>query len=152
MDPVSVTLISAFVAGAATGLTKVGDKAVVEAYDALKHLIVAGYQSATELLRSIESVEADPKSKGRQAVLGEELQKAGALDDEKLVAAAQTVLKAAKASSPAIGIDWSEVEAASVKIDEIRAEAGSIGFRAARSKLGTVDLGKIHAGGGSSGN
>ncbi len=149
MDPVTTTLVSAFVAGAAKSAAKIGDEAVTAAYAGLKDLVTSGYQHATELLRSIAGLEAKPDSSGRRDTLAEELKSAHADDDPKLVDAAEAVLKAAEKSPDAqtIGVDWREVRAALVKIGEIRVRAGAIGFRAARSELGAVVIPRIDASG-----
>jgi hypothetical protein len=153
MDPVSVTLIGAFVAGASKGAAKVGQRAVVDAYDAFRHLVVTGYAKAVDLFPAITAFEAKPESEARQGVLAEELKAAGALDDATLVTAAERVLAAAEHSGLAIGLDWTDIKAAQLKIGKIRARAGSIGFRAARMEItGSVEIPEIDVGGGARGN
>jgi len=137
MDPVTTTLVSAFIAGAAKSAVNVGDQAVTDAYAALKNIVTSSYKHATELLRSIAGLEAKPDSPGRRETLAEELKTVNAVDDEKLVAAAEAVVAAAEKSPEAqtIGIDWQDVRAARLKIGQIRARAGAIGFRAARVEI-----------------
>src|SRR5207302_10534811 len=107
MDPVTTTLVSAFVIGAAKGSTKVGDQAVVDAYAGLKHIVISTYHHATELLKSITGLESKPESSGRRDTLAEELQAVHAIDNETLVAAAEAVVAAAEKSGAAetIGVD-----------------------------------------------
>lgn len=150
MEPVTTTLLSAFVVGAAKGAAKVGEQAVVDAYAALKHIIIKSYEKAADLLESITSLEKKPDSEARRARVAEELQASGAIDDAKLVAAAEAVLDAAarSPSSQTIGIDWEDVKAARLKIGAIRARAGAIGFRAARLEItGDVEIGDVDVGG-----
>lgn len=150
MDPVTITLLSAFVAGAAKGAAQVGEKSVNDAYSVLRQLAIATYGAASGLVKSIVSLEEKPESNGRRETVAEELQAAGAIDDDRLVAAAEAVLSEAEAGSEslAIGVDWQDVKAARLKIGEIRARAGSIGFRAARMEIsGEVEIPKIDAGG-----
>ncbi len=147
MDPITLTLVSAFVAGAAKGATKVGDSAVSDAYAALRHIVLTSYAKATDLLASVSGVEAKPDSAGRRETLAEELKAAGALDDEKLVTAAEAVLSAVEGQEPAIGVDWSDVRAARLKIGTVRARAGAVGFRAARMEIaGEIEITEIDAG------
>jgi len=148
MDPVTTALVAAFVAGGTAGLAKTGEKMVGDAYAALKQLVVAGYGSAARLLTSIADVEEKPDSAGRRALLAEELESAGALDDPDMIAAAEQVLQAAEGFMPSIGVDWQDVKAARLSIGKIRARAGAIGFRAARMEVtGEVTIEEIDVGG-----
>jgi hypothetical protein len=150
MDPVTTTLVSAFVAGAAKGAVKVGDQAVTDAYAVLKSIVMATYQHATELLHSITGLEAKPESPGRRDTLAEELEAVRAVDNPTLVAAAEAVIAAAEKlpSMLSIGIDWQDVRAARLKVGEIRARAGAIGFRAARMEItGEVEISGIDVSG-----
>jgi hypothetical protein len=151
MDPVTTTIISAFVIGAAQGARKVGDKAVTDCYDALKHSIRSAYAKCTSLLTSIDTLEGKPDSEARRKVLEEEVVAAELIDDPKVVDAADKLLSAAKAAGPqtTVAVDWEDVELARLKIGEIKAQAGAIGFRAARLKVtGQVEITKIGADGG----
>jgi hypothetical protein len=149
MDPVSTMLISALVAGAINGLKKLGETAVGDAYSALKRILQASYASAAGLQNSVAALEARPDSENRRGVVAEELSAAKALDDRDLIEAAEKVLAAAEKNPElAIGIDWQDVKTAQLRIGEIRARAGSIGFRAARLEVsGMIDITKIDVGG-----
>lgn len=143
MDPVATTLLSAFVIGAAKGTAKVGEQAVADAYQALKHLVSTTYEAATDLLQSITNLERKPESGPRRDAVAEELRTAGALDDERLTAAAEAVIAAAEKSPlvQTIGVDWEDVRVARLKIGQIRARAGAVGFRAARTEItGDVEI------------
>jgi len=137
MDPVNTTLVAAFVIGAAKGATKVGEKAVIDAYAGLKSVVKSSYHQATELLTSITALEMKPESSGRRETLVEELVAAGAGNDEKLLAHAEAVIAAAEESDCAqtIGVDWRDVRAARLRVGQIRARSGAIGFRAARMEI-----------------
>ena len=146
MDPVATTLVSAFVIGVGTGMTKVGEQAIVDAYQALKDLIKTTYKDAKDLLDSISHLERKPNSKARRYSVAEELDTAGALDDERLLSAAEAVIAAAEHCDPqyTIGVDWKDVKACRIKIGQIRARAGAIGFRAARTEIsGDVEISGI---------
>lgn len=143
MDPVATTLISAFVIGASKGIAKVGEQSVIDAYRALKNLVTTSYKRASDLLDSIAHLERKPESQARRDAVAEELHTAGALDDERLVSAAEAVIDVAKKSPSyqTIGIEWSDVKTSCVKVGQIRARAGAIGFRAARSEFsGDVEI------------
>lgn len=150
MEPVTTTILTAFVVGAAQGATIVGEQAVVDAYAAFKHIIIKTYDKATDLLESIAGLEKKPDSQARRDIVAEELRAAGALDDVELLAAAETVIAAAENAGLAqtVGVDWQDVKAARVKIGQIRARAGAIGFRAARMEIaGEVEITGIDVGG-----
>jgi hypothetical protein len=137
MDPITTTIVTAFVIGASQGARKVGDQAVSDAYSALKNIVTSSYHQAAELLRSIAGLETKPDSPGRRGTLAEELAAAGALNDGKLLAAAESVVAAAEnaTSTQTIGIDWQDVRAARLKVGQIRSRAGAVGFRAARMEV-----------------
>ena len=148
MDPVSTTIVAALVTGAADGAASVGKEAVIDAYSAFRLLLTTTYAKATDLMESIVGLEKRPDSAARRDAVAEELQAASALDDEKLIAAAEAVLTAAeiRGVAPSVGMDWKDVIAARVKIGEIRARAGDVGFRAARAELKSVEIDKIDVG------
>jgi hypothetical protein len=149
MDPVATTLISALVAGATAGVTSAATTAVTDAYAALKGIITSGYGKATELLESIASLEKKPDSEGRRSTVAEELELAGALNDEALVSQAEALLAIIESSAGAqsIGLDWSDVKAARLKLGKIRVRGQSVGFRAARMEIaGAVEIGDLDVG------
>lgn len=144
-DPVLTTLVAAFTVGAAKGATEVGESAVKDAYAAFRQLVIDGYGAVK---RAVEQFEEKPDSEGRKSVLGEELAAARALDDERLLAAARTVLMAAEHSRSAVGIDWHVVRAAEVEIGKIRAGANATGLRIGALDVGKFTIGEVEAGGG----
>jgi hypothetical protein len=149
MDPITTTLVTAFVIGASKGAVDVGEESVKDAYSALKSAVTSTYAHATELLKSIASLETAPSSSGRRQTVAEELKSAGAINDERLLAAAEAVISAAEKSPSfqTIGVEWNDVRAARLKISEIRARSGAIGFRAARMEIfGEVEIKGIDVG------
>ena len=96
MDPITLALASAAVAG----IAKIGEKAIVDAYEALKALLKAKYGPAHKIVKAAEEVEANPASKTRPGTLNEEIVSAGADQDAELLKAAEELLAKLK-SSPA---------------------------------------------------
>jgi hypothetical protein len=88
MDPISVALIAA----AAAGVTKVGEQAVVDAYNGLKALIVRRFGADSKLARAVSDLEEEPKSEASKALVAERLAAAKADLDPDLTAAAQKLL------------------------------------------------------------
>jgi uncharacterized protein (DUF1501 family) len=89
MEPITTALVAAAVAG----VTKVGEKAIVEAYTGLKDLLRGKFGAQSEVAKAVEAVEAKPDSAGRKATLAEELAAAKAEQDHELVEAARELLE-----------------------------------------------------------
>lgn len=88
MDPITAAIL----AGLAAGATKVGERALTDAYSVLRRLIQRKFGTNSELERAVQSVEANPGSAGRRSVLEEEVVGSGAAHDGELRAAANRVL------------------------------------------------------------
>ncbi|WP_039796868.1 hypothetical protein [Nocardia araoensis] len=145
MDP--VTMVAAAVAvGAAAGLTDAAERAVIDAYQAVKRLLIGKYRSV-----DVEVVERQPQSVPRRAVLVEELQQAGAADDEELLAAARQVLVAvhrhAPAAAEAVGVRLREVRAGELEITDVTS-AGAGVIAEDTSVDGSLRISGIRAGTG----
>lgn len=152
MDPVLTALIGAFVVGATKGSATVGEKAIADAYHAFKNLLTRTCGEAANLWHAVSDLQKKPANQPCRDAVAKELEAAGALDNDQLVRSAEAVIEAAeKAAGPiAIGVDLGEVKAARIKIQGIRARAGSIGFRAARlESMGEIEFGAIDVGGNS---
>ncbi|HEX5760890.1 MAG TPA: hypothetical protein VF121_17005 [Thermoanaerobaculia bacterium] len=93
MEPITTALIAA----AAAGVTKMGEQAIVDAYNGLKNLIRRKFGSDSEVAKAVEAVEAKPESDGRKATLQEELTAVRAADDRELVEAARKLLEQIRA-------------------------------------------------------
>ncbi len=88
MDPVTAAIVAA--------LAHVGEQAVADAYSSLKKLIAAKFGRDNTVTKSVDDLEAEPDSKGREIVLGEQVAKSGADSDAEIlaaVAALQAVLE-----------------------------------------------------------
>jgi hypothetical protein len=86
MDIITV-IVSALVDGIIDGLRASGKDAVKEGYLALKARILSRYRNVR-----IDQLEQDPLSKERQAVVEEDLRRAGAAHDHELVQLARNLL------------------------------------------------------------
>ena len=113
-------IVTALVAGATAGLKPMAEQVVKDAYEGLKALIKQKYQRV-----DVGVIEADPKSKGRQAVVEEELTTAAAGQDEELLARARALLETIQQHAPGtaaeLAVDLEDVKAAlSIEIENIR--------------------------------
>ncbi len=92
MDPVTL-IVTAIVAGLATGAGEVAKAGIKDVYDLFMGRLrgkVTGHEDAQAALSGVEK---KPDSAGRQTTLKEELEAIGAADDKDLVDLAQDVLR-----------------------------------------------------------
>jgi phage terminase small subunit len=97
MDPITLAIVTAIAAGAASGLSKVTEQAVVDGYNALKELIKRKFGADSRLVRAVQDVEDEPDSQGAPVVLQEQVAKAQVVKDDEILQAAQSLLDAVKA-------------------------------------------------------
>lgn len=135
MDSILVSIISALVSGAVAKSADVGGKAIADAYDGLKTLIVRKLGKTG----AVQSVEDEPKSETAQATLVEALAKAGVGADAELAAKAnelQTLIADVPLSEGASNIEVGNIRgkvnvvverlvaAGHIKLGDITAETG----------------------------
>ena len=128
------SIIGSLVAGALAKSGEIGGRAVVDAYDALRSLIVRKLGKGG----AVQSVEDEPRSEMAQAALAEALTKAGLSDDPELAQHAE-VLRSAVAGGAKTGDADIEVgdivgkvnvlvnnlvATGRIKLGDIRAETG----------------------------
>lgn len=97
MDPITTAIVAALSAGALSGLTETGKQVIADAYGALKILLKKKFGGQSEVVKSVENLEAKPESSNRQGVLQEEVQAVHADQDPDLLQAAQSLLEQIKA-------------------------------------------------------
>ncbi|MEU2103471.1 hypothetical protein [Nocardia sp. NPDC019255] len=118
-------VVAAVAAGAAAGVTGTAERAVADAYQALKRLLTGRYRSV-----DVEVVERQPQSASRRVVLAEELELAGAGTDEQLLAAAGQVLVAVHHHAPhieaTIGVQVREVRAGELTITDVTSAGAGV--------------------------
>lgn len=88
MDTVSMAIIAAVVAG----VTKFGEQAAVDAYNALKTALREKYGSNSDVIEVVEHLEKNPDAKTLKADVTEKIKNAQANEDGDLIAAAETLL------------------------------------------------------------
>jgi len=96
MDPITTAIVAALSAGVISGFTDAGKKVIADAYDGLKALLTKKFGSQSEVVKSVENLEAKPESPSRQGMLKEEVQAVQADQDPDLLQAAQTLLEQIK--------------------------------------------------------
>jgi hypothetical protein len=90
MDPITAAIVAALPALA----TDMVSSAVKDAYAGLKSLITRKYGAASTVAKSINDLEASPKSQGRAMVLSEQIGEAKATSDKDILAAVNTLVEA----------------------------------------------------------
>lgn len=91
-DPLTTGIIAAVGAG----LAKVGETAVVDAYNGVKSLIVKKFGKESQLKKAVDALEERPDSESRKGMVKEEVEAAKAHEDADLLAAANLLLAALK--------------------------------------------------------
>ncbi|MFI1920291.1 hypothetical protein [Nocardia sp. NPDC020380] len=143
MDPVTI-IATAVAVGAAAGLTDSAKQSVVDAYTGLKSLIARRYHDV-----DIKQVEGKPESLAKRESLAEDLADQGAGDDSELLEAAVEVIRVVRGATlgeaGVVGIDLESVEAAALRIKNVR--SGGPGVKVKRSRFnGDIDIQHVDAG------
>lgn len=94
MEPVTfAAILAAISATVATGAGQaVGENIVNDAYAKLKSVLQRKFGSDSDMVESIEKLEAKPESRGRKVTLEEEVEASGADRDPEVREAAQELL------------------------------------------------------------
>jgi hypothetical protein len=98
MEPITFTaIVAALSAGIATGVGKVGESALVDAYQGLKAALKRKLGDQSEVVEAVDMLEKRPDSEGRQVTLKEEVERANVDQDPDVKQAAQELLERLKA-------------------------------------------------------
>ena len=87
MDEITIAIISALAAGA----KKIGEKTVVEGYDALKKLLKKKFGEKSDVAEATAKLEERPESEARQKMLAEEVDTVKADKDPEILEAARNL-------------------------------------------------------------
>ena len=96
MDIVSTAIITAVITGIASGATDVGKKAIMDAYNGLKALLVQKFGAGSEVVESVAYLEQKPGAVAREAGVIAGAKAVNADKDQEVLAAAQALLDALK--------------------------------------------------------
>jgi len=91
MEPIVTLMMTAIALGAASGLKPATERAVQDAYEGFKRLIIDRYNHHRGLVDAVKALGEKPDDIGRQARLETELLSSGAVKDPGLVEAANAV-------------------------------------------------------------
>jgi hypothetical protein len=94
MDPISAVIIAAIMSGALTGAGKVGEQAIIDAYNGLKTIIKKKYGEDSNVVKAINDLENEPDFKPHQEVLVGRITKIEAANDPEVQEKVQALAKA----------------------------------------------------------
>jgi hypothetical protein len=103
MDPVTL-IVTALATGAAAAAKDIGGDAIKSAFNGLKGLIAKKFGGKADVENAMAQVEQKPESAGRKETLKEELQAAGADQDQELLAQVQAFLKLLEEKGVSTGV------------------------------------------------
>jgi hypothetical protein len=132
MEPILTAIVSALVAGAAAKAKDVAAKAVSDAYDGLKSLLIRKLGKSG----AVQSVEDEPESDSASATLAEAMAKQKLAQDAELASLADRLLRALHEAKTA-GVRG----AADIEIDTVRGRINATVdnlVAAGRIKLGPI--------------
>ncbi len=135
MDPISI-IVMALVTGAAAALKPVAEQTIKDAYAGIRGLIQRKFGHV-----DVAMLETDPANKSRQDVIKQDLEKAGAGQDEELLTKAKVLLEAIQTHAPdvpkAIGLELEDIKGASLTAERILAEGpNATGVKIKGSEIG----------------
>jgi len=84
MDPIAL-IVTALASGAAASATDIATDVVKNGYARLKALIARKFSDKPEVVNAVVQVEQKPSSESRKGMLKEELEAAGAGEDDELL-------------------------------------------------------------------
>ena len=85
MDPITAALVSALTAGLVSGVTKIGEGLVGDAYQALKTALGKKFGKKYKVTQAVKELESDPGSVRAQEALARSVREAGADRDQELL-------------------------------------------------------------------
>ncbi|CAK8721432.1 hypothetical protein GMJAKD_10640 [Candidatus Electrothrix aarhusensis] len=133
------------IVGAITGaLANLGVKAVGDAYEGVKAVLLRKFGADSDLADAVKKLEQKPDAQGRQITLKEEAEAAGADKDAEIMKAVEALLAAVKAQAGGIGMDIGSFKAAKLEVSDVVAEEKGTAVRMKEVDIeGTATFSKI---------
>jgi len=97
MDPITTAILAAITVGSLSGVTKVGEQMIKDAYGEIKELLKKKFGLKSKMIQAVHELEANPKSAARKEAVKEEVAAAKADQDQELLQAAHALIKSIKA-------------------------------------------------------
>jgi hypothetical protein len=90
MDPITTAIVAALPALA----TEMVSSGIKDAYAGLKSIIIRKFGATSAVAKSVDDLEANPKSKGQATVLSERVEEAKAASDTEILTAVNKLVEA----------------------------------------------------------
>jgi hypothetical protein len=139
MDPISL-IVTALAVGAAAGVRATAPAVVKDAYAGLKRVIQDKYAA---IQPNVEQLEQSPESKGRRAVVEEELAKTGAASDKELLQKAQALLELVERHDPdvarTVGLDLSDFKSTELTVEGLKVQSGTRSGTGVKASGATIE-------------
>jgi cobyrinic acid a,c-diamide synthase len=92
MDPITTAIVAALAAGVSSGVTEMGKRIIVDAYEALKAMLKKKLGEQSRVVKSVEFLEAEPGSQASKALVQEAVAASKAEQDPDILQAARILL------------------------------------------------------------
>lgn len=93
MDLITTALVSALATGLVSGVTKIGESLIGDAYQALKTAISKKFGKKNKVVQAVKELESDPRSVRAQEALSRSMREAGADRDRELLQLAEHLIQ-----------------------------------------------------------
>lgn len=133
MEPIITLIVSAIALGAAAGTQKTVEKAIEDAYEGLKRLLIDHYKSHNDLIDAMWFLDKKPQDENRQLALAGELQTTNIANDSEVIDQAKKLYRVVEAYDQnlpqAIGMDIGKLKAAALEVENVQAGKSGTGVR-----------------------
>jgi len=92
VDPITTAILAAIAGGVVAGASKIGEQAIVDAYNKLKDLLKHKFGARSAVIKAVKALEAKPDSTARKESLRKVVVAAKADRDADLLQVAQLLL------------------------------------------------------------
>ncbi len=105
MDPITL-IVTALATGAAAAATDIATDVVKSGYARLKALIARKFADKPDVVNAVAQVEQKPNSESRKGMLKEELEAAGASEDDELIQQVKSFLDLLEKNGFSTGVTY----------------------------------------------
>jgi hypothetical protein len=148
MDPITIAIVAALATGVTTGVAKVSESIIPDAYNAIKKILQNKFGTDSKLVQAVNELEAEPDFEANKTALAGRVAQFQADKDPDILQAAKTLLEAIKNNpevAAAIGVNLEGVKGASLKIDDIMATGTGVNVQTGEFS-GDITISKVRAG------
>ena len=148
MDPITTAIVAALATGVVTGVAKVGENVIPDAYNAVKKILQNKFGVDSKLVKAVNELEAEPDFEANKTALAGRVSQVNADKDPDVLQAVKELLEAIN-SNPEItdvtGVNLENIKGVSLRIDDIIATGTGVNVQQGEFS-GDIDISKIRAG------